>query len=97
MRTPIKSSVPPSFPRCISCKCKDCDQIKKLIIKKLDVKKVNEVTAETSTMVTVILFNQDVVVEDEVLINYSYTDLGRHMIILDICAPLSLAGVSQRV
>ena len=30
----------------------------------------------------------------EVMIKYTYTDLGRQMMILDIGAPLSLAGVS---
>ena len=30
----------------------------------------------------------------EVMINYTYTDLGRQMMILDIGAPLSLTGVS---
>ena len=30
----------------------------------------------------------------EVVINYTYTDLGRQMMILDIGAQLSLAGVS---
>ena len=30
----------------------------------------------------------------EVMINYTYTDLGRQMMILDIGAPLILAGVS---
>ena len=30
----------------------------------------------------------------EVMINYMYTNLGRQMMILDIGAPLSLAGVS---
>ena len=30
----------------------------------------------------------------EVVINYTYTDLGRQMMILDIGAPLSLTGTS---
>ena len=30
----------------------------------------------------------------EVVVNYTYTDLGRQMMIFDIGAPLSLAGMS---
>ena len=41
-----------------------------------------------------ISFNQDVVMGEEMRINYTYTDLGRKMMILDIGAPVSLVGVS---
>ena len=37
---------------------------------------------------------KDIEVAIEVMVNYTYTDLGRQMMILDIGAPLSLAGVS---
>ena len=37
---------------------------------------------------------KDVAVAKEVMVNYTYTDLGRQMMILDIRAPLSLTGVS---
>ena len=73
----------PDFPRCIGCRCRDCNQnkktceeIKKLILKKLDVKMVEGVT-----------------VGEELVINYTYTDLGRQMVILDIHAPVIIAGI----
>lgn len=37
---------------------------------------------------------KDVAVAKEVIVNYTYTDLGRQMMILDMGAPLSLTGVS---
>ena len=36
----------------------------------------------------------EVLVTEEMVINYTYTDLGRQMMILDIGAPVSIAGVS---
>ena len=43
---------------------------------------------------TVNLCEEDVVVGEELLINHTYTDLGRHMMILDIRAQVSVGGVS---
>ena len=37
---------------------------------------------------------KEVSVAEEMVINYTYTDLGRQMMILDIGAPVSIAGVS---
>ena len=60
------------------------------MVEKLDgkVESVNEVTANVN------LCEEGFVVGEEMLINYTYTDLGRQMMILDIGAPVSLAGVS---
>ena len=81
------------------CKCKDCHQnkktceeIKKLIIKKLDVKKVNEVTVETLATAAVNLCEK-VMIGEELVINHTYTDLDRQVMILDIGALVSI-GVS---
>ena len=54
--------------------------IKKLIVKKLDVKMV---TAETSPTAAVNLC-EEVMVAEELVINYTYMDLGTKMMILDI-------------
>ena len=67
---------------------KTLDEIKELIHKKLDVKMV---TPDPPAAVN--LCNEVSVAEDMV-INYTYTDLGRQMMILDIGAPVSIAGVS---
>ena len=37
---------------------------------------------------------ENAAVAEDMLINYTYTDLGRQMMILDIGAPVSIAGVS---
>ena len=37
---------------------------------------------------------KEVSVGEEMMINYTYTDMGRQMMILDIGAPVSIAGVS---
>ena len=60
---------------------------------KADVKRVNEVTTEVTPAAAVNLCNQDFVMAEELQINYTYTDLGRQLMILDIGAPVSLAGV----
>ena len=48
---------------------------------------VNEVTANVQLC-------EGLVEGEEMVINYTYTDLGRQIMILDIGAPVSLAGVS---
>ena len=35
---------------------------------------------------------EEVMIGEELVISYTYTDLGRQMIILDIGAPVSIAG-----
>lgn len=101
LQTPAKSMTSDNFLRCIGCRCRDCNQIKKdceeikgLITKKADVNRVNEVTKEITPATAINLCNQDVVMGEEKKINYTYTDFGRQMMILDIGAPVSLAGVS---
>ena len=51
-------------------------------------------TSEPPAAVNICEEVKDVAVAEEVMVNYTYTDLGRQMMILDIRAPLSLAGVS---
>ena len=65
-----------------------CEEIKRLIIEKADVKRVNDVTTAIN------LCHQDVMIGEEMKIIYTYKDLRRQMMILDIGAPVSLAGVS---
>ena len=59
------------------------------MVEKLDRKtaNVNEVTANVQLC-------EGMVEGEEMVINYTYTDLGRQLMILDIGAPVSLAGVS---
>ena len=57
-------------------------------MEKLDAKRVNEVTTEAA----VNLCEEDMEGE-EVIINYTHTDLGRQVMILDIGAPVSVAGI----
>ena len=75
------------FDSCYKSK-KTLDEIKELINKKLYVKIVNPDPAGA-----VNLCKNSAVAED-MAINYTYTDLWRQMMILDIGAPVSIAGVS---
>ena len=84
------------FPRCIRCRCQACNQtkktckeIKKLILEKLNVKIVDKVP-DSPTSVNLC---EEVEAGKELMINYTYTDMGRQMMILDIGAPVSIAGV----
>ena len=65
---------------------KKCKEIKKLIEEKLNIKmeKVPD---------TVVNICQVVKVEEKLMINYTYIDVGRQMMILDIGAPVSIAGI----
>ena len=78
----------PELTRCIGCRCKTCEQVRKIILENLTVSAllVNEVTA------TVNLCEEGFTLSEEMLVNY--TNLGRQMMILDIGALVSLAGVS---
>ena len=64
-----------------------------MINEKVNVKRVNEVSTEV-TPAAINLCNQEVVMGEDMRINYTYTDFGRQMMILDIGAPVSLAGIS---
>ena len=89
----------PDFPCCIGCRCKDCNKnkrtcktLKKLILEKLDVKIVD--TTKVPDTPAVVTLCEEVAIGEELVINYTYTDLGRQMMILDISAPVSIAGIS---
>ena len=63
------------------------------MLEKMETKKFHEVSAESSTT-AINLCSQEVVEEMEMTINYTYKDSGRQLIILDLGAPVSLAGIS---
>ena len=93
-------SCPRNFPCCIGCKCKDCyqnkktcEEIKKLILEKLDVKMV-DTTVKASDPPAAVNLCKEVSIGEEMVINYTYMDMGRQMMILDIGALVSIAGVS---
>ena len=71
---------------------KTCIEIKDFLLKKIDVKMVE--TKPEAAAVNLCEDAKDIAVAKEVMVNYTYTDLGRQMMILDIGAPLSLVGVS---
>ena len=60
----------------------------------LKTKKVHEVSTESSTTVNLCSQELDVAEEMEMTIKYTYKDTGRRLMILDIGAPVSLAGIS---
>ena len=66
---------------------KTLEEIKDLINKKLDVKIVNP-----DPPAAINLCENMAVIEDMV-INYTYTDIGRQIMILDLGASVSIAGV----
>ena len=53
-----------------------------------------EVPAAVNLCESLILWTLGVLAAEEMVINYTYTDLGCKIIILDIGAPMSIAGVS---
>ena len=84
----------PYSPRCIGCKCETCTQnqktlndIKDMMSKKLDVKIVG---SESTKAVNLCESTPSV---ENMVINYTYTDQGRQMMILDLGALVSVAGV----
>ena len=64
------------------------------MIEKLDTKRIHEVSTTESSTASVNLCSQDIVEEMEMTINYTYKDSGRQLMILDLGAPVSLAGIS---
>ena len=60
-----------------------------MILEKLDVKIVDKVP-DPPTSVNLC---EEVAAGEELTINYTYTDMGRQMMILDIRAFVSIAGV----
>ena len=61
-------------------------------MKKVDVKMIE--TKPEAAVVNLCEEAKDIEVAKEVVVNYTQTDLGRQMMILDIGAPVSIAGVS---
>ena len=82
------------------CHCGTCNQIKtdcqeiKKMLEKLEMKRVHEVSAEEFSATAINLCSQELAVAEEMMINFTYTDSGRKLMILDIGAPVSLAGIS---
>ena len=64
-----------------------CKEIKKLIMEKLDVKMVEAPPSATATAV-------NICEAPELVINYMYTEMVCQMMILDIGAPVSVAGMA---
>ena len=86
----------PDFPCCIGYRCRVCNQakrtceeIKKMIMEKIDVKIVDKVPDPPAS----VNLCEEVTAGEELAINYTYTDMGRQMMILDIGAPVSIADV----
>ena len=68
-----------------------CEEIKRLILEKLDVKKVD--VPQDSKTSTAINLCQEVSSSEEMVINYTYTYMGCQLMILDIGAPVSVLGI----
>ena len=90
-KTPERNSSSVDFPTCIGCQCKTCNgvkrtcnKIKKLIQEKLNVKLVNSTTTPAINLCEA----------PEMKINYTYKEMGRQVMILDIGAHVIIAGVS---
>ena len=69
-----------------------CQKIKRLILEKLDVKMV-DVPQDSKTSIAINI-SQEVSSADEMVINYTYTDMGCQLMILDIGAPVSVSRIS---
>ena len=92
-RTPSRNQPFPPV-RCIGCRCNSCysnkktlQEIKELLSKKLDVKLVGQDPPANVNLC------DNMVVPEEMVINYTYTDQGRQIMILDLRAPVSVARV----
>ena len=93
-RTPTRGRPFPSV-RCIGCKCNSCysnqktlQEIKDLLSKKIDVKLVGQDPPPTSVNLC-----KATEVSEDMVINYTYKDQGRQMMILDLGASVSVAGI----
>ena len=64
------------------------------MLEKFDTKKIHEVPTDESSTASINLCSQDVIEEMEMTINYTYKNSGRQLMILDLGAPVSLAGIS---
>ena len=70
---------------------KTCEEIKRLILEKLDIKKVDAPSNSKSS--TAVNLCQEVSTAEEMVINYIYTDMGCQLMILNIGAPVSISGI----
>ena len=93
-RTPSRGRPFPPV-RCIGCKCNSCysnkktlQEIKDLLSKKVDVKLVGQDPPPANVNLC-----EATAIPEDMVINYTYTDQGRQMMILDLGAPVSVAGV----
>ena len=66
-----------------------CEKIKRIILEKLNVKKVDVPPDSKSS--TAVNLCQEVSTAEEMVINYTYTDMGCQLMILDIGAPVSVS------
>ena len=64
------------------------------MLEEMKTKKIHEVTSELPTTINLCSQEPDVAEGMELVINYSYEDSGRQLMILNIGAPVSLAGIS---
>ena len=64
------------------------------MLKKLEAKRIHEVSTEESSTTAINLCSQELIITEKMMINYTYTKSGRQLMILDIRAPVSLAGIS---
>ena len=61
------------------------------MLEEMKTKKIHEVTSESPTTINLCSQEPDVAEGMELVINYSYKDSRRQLMILDIGAPVSLA------
>ena len=64
------------------------------MLNEMKTKKVHEVTSESPTTINLCSQEPDVTEGMELVINYSYKDSGRQLMIFNMGAPVSLAGIS---
>ena len=64
------------------------------MLEKLNTKRIHKVSTQESSAASVNLCSQDIVEEMEMIINYTYKDSGRQIMILGVGAPVCLAGIS---
>ena len=92
-RTPSSGRPYPTL-RCIGCKCDSCykngktlQRIEDLLNKKTDVKLIGQ---DPPTSVNLCEATE---VSEDMVINYTYKDQGRQMMIQDLGTPVSVAGI----
>ena len=71
---------------------KTYEEIKRLIPEKHDVKKVDAPPDGSFTSISVNLC-QEVSIGEDITINYTYTDTGQQLMILDIGVPVSISRI----